>query len=885
MNKKLLIIDGSSLFFRAFYALPLLKTKKGVYTNAIYGFVMMLENAIEKIDPGSVVVCFDMKGKNFRNEIYDEYKGTRQKTPSELEQQFPIVRDILKKMNIKVLESPVYEADDIAGSLSKRASEDGYETYLLTGDKDYYQLVDENTKVLLTRKGIKEMDIISVESIREDFDIEPLQFIDLKGLMGDNSDNIPGVPGVGEKTGLKLVHQFGSMENLYNNLDEVSGKKLKEKLEDNKAQAFMSKKLGTIVVNVPIEEELSDFEKQEYDYETLSQMYREYEFTSLLDRLPSEFHKEEIQMISDENFVWDNLEVEEIIKQVKENKSFAFKIITDGKVYEGVEPIYFAIKSKDENPNFIKLNSKEDILKFKDIFEDEAIEILGHNLKEDLIILLDLKINFKNIAHDSMIAEYLLNSTQSDYDINNISNTHFESGYKDEEELLGKGKKKKGFADLEEDELKTYFSFYLNTICSLRKEQINKIIEQEMVELYYEVELPLVEVLSSMELTGITTKESVLDEIGFDLDGRILKLQEKIHEEAGEEFNINSPKKLGEILFEKLNFPVIKKTKTGYSTAVDVLEKLKGHGEIVENVIEYRQLTKLKSTYVEGLKALINQETGKIHSHFNQTITSTGRISSTEPNLQNIPIRSEEGRLIRKCFLATEGNLLVDADYSQIELRVLANIAQDENMISAFLADEDIHSKTASEVFHVELDEVTPLQRSRAKAVNFGIVYGISDYGLSQNLDIPRKEAQTYIDEYLKNFSGIKNYMDVEVKKGREDGYVKTILNRRRYIPELNAKNFNIRSFGERVALNTPIQGSAADIIKIAMVKVYKALKDENLESKLILQIHDELIVDAKEAELEKVKELMKNLMENAVEMDIPLKIDMQVGNNLYETK
>ena len=885
MNKKLLIIDGSSLFFRAFYALPLLKTKKGVYTNAIYGFVMMLENAIEKIDPGSVVVCFDMKGKNFRNEIYDEYKGTRQKTPSELEQQFPIVRDILKKMNIKVLESPVYEADDIAGSLSKRASEDGYETYLLTGDKDYYQLVDENTKVLLTRKGIKEMDIISVESIREDFDIEPLQFIDLKGLMGDNSDNIPGVPGVGEKTGLKLVHQFGSMENLYNNLDEVSGKKLKEKLEDNKAQAFMSKKLGTIVVNVPIEEELSDFEKQEYDYETLSQMYREYEFTSLLDRLPSEFHKEEIQMISDENFVWDNLEVEEIIKQVKENKSFAFKIITDGKVYEGVEPIYFAIKSKDENPNFIKLNSKEDILKFKDIFEDEAIEILGHNLKEDLIILLDLKINFKNIAHDSMIAEYLLNSTQSDYDINNISNTHFESGYKDEEELLGKGKKKKGFADLEEDELKTYFSFYLNTICSLRKEQINKIIEQEMVELYYEVELPLVEVLSSMELTGITTKESVLDEIGFDLDGRILKLQEKIHEEAGEEFNINSPKKLGEILFEKLNFPVIKKTKTGYSTAVDVLEKLKGHGEIVENVIEYRQLTKLKSTYVEGLKALINQETGKIHSHFNQTITSTGRISSTEPNLQNIPIRSEEGRLIRKCFLATEGNLLVDADYSQIELRVLANIAQDENMISAFLADEDIHSKTASEVFHVELDEVTPIQRSRAKAVNFGIVYGISDYGLSQNLDIPRKEAQTYIDEYLKNFSGIKNYMDVEVKKGREDGYVKTILNRRRYIPELNAKNFNIRSFGERVALNTPIQGSAADIIKIAMVKVYKALKDENLESKLILQIHDELIVDAKEAELEKVKELMKNLMENAVEMDIPLKIDMQVGNNLYETK
>lgn len=885
MNKRLLIIDGSSLFFRAFYALPLLKTKKGLYTNAIYGFVMMLENAIEKIDPSNLVVCFDMKGKTFRNDIYNEYKGTRQKTPSELEQQFPLVRDILKMMNIKVLESPIYEADDIAGTLSKKASEEGYETYLLTGDKDYYQLVDENTKVLLTRKGIKEMDIVSVESIKEDFEITPEQFIDLKGLMGDNSDNIPGVPGVGEKTGLKLIHQFSTMENLYDNIDEVSGKKLKEKLIDNKAQAFMSKKLGTIIRNVPIDEELEDFKKQEYDFENLSNMYREFEFNSLLVRLPSEYHKEEIEMSSKENFVWDNLEVDEVIENIKNKKSFAFKIITDGKIYENIEPMYLAIKVKDENPNFIKLNSSKDLLKFKDIFEAEEIEILGHSLKDDLITLLYLNIDFKNIAHDSKIAEYLLNSTQSDYDINNLTNTYFSKGYKDEEELLGKGKKKKEFKDLTEEELKTYFSFYLNSIYKLREVQISKIIEQEMTELYYEVELPLVEVLSSMELIGINTKESVLDEIGLSLDKKIKDLEEKIYKEAEEEFNINSPKKLGEILFEKMEFPVIKKTKTGYSTAADVLEKLKGQGEIIDYVLEYRKLSKLKSTYVDGLKDLINKDTGRIHSHFNQTVTSTGRISSTEPNLQNIPIRAEEGRLIRKSLLASENYKLVDADYSQIELRVLANLSKDKNMIDAFLDDDDIHARTASEVFKVELSEVTPLLRSQAKAVNFGIVYGISDYGLSQNLNIPRKEASTYINNYLEHYSGIKKYMDEEIKKGKEIGYVKTILNRRRYIPELNAKNFNIRSFGERVALNTPIQGSAADIIKIAMVKVYKSLKEKNLKSKLILQIHDELIVDAVDDEVEEVKKLMKDIMESAVEMDIPLKIDMQVGSSLYETK
>ena len=884
MKERVLIIDGSSLFFRAFYALPLLKTKRGIYTNAIYGFIMMLENAIEKVNPNYLVVCFDMKGKTFRNELYEDYKGTRQKTPTELEQQWPIVRDIIDKMNIKILESPVYEADDIAGTLSLIAENEGYDSILLTGDKDYFQLVDKNTQVLLTRKGITEMDIISVESIKEDYDITPEEFIDLKGLMGDNSDNIPGVPGIGEKTGLKLIKEFGTIENLYDNLDKVTGKKLKENLENYKTQAFMSKKLGTIVRNVPLDVGIEDLKIKERNYEDLSTMYREYEFNTLLQRLPEEFHKADIEMISKDLIKYEDKSLDEVIDSIHSKKSFAFKFVTDGKIYESVKPIYLAIKVNDEAPVILNIDD-EKTLKLKSIFEDKNIEKIGHNLKEDIMILMDYEIDIKNYTYDSMIAEYILNSTESNYDINNLSNIYFSIGYMDLDELLGKGKKSKKFSEIEEDELKKYFAFYLNTIHNLKSLQLEKIKEQGMDELYYEIELPLVEVLSSMEFIGIRTKSSVLDDIGDNLDIKIKELEKNIYREAGEEFNINSPKKLGVILFEKLNYPVIKKTKTGYSTSADVLEKLEGKGEIINYVLEYRQLAKLKSTYVDGLKELINGDTGRIHSHFNQTVTSTGRISSTDPNLQNIPIRTDEGRLIRKAFLASEDCLLVDADYSQIELRVLASISSDKNMIEAFDNDDDIHKRTAAEVFGVDFDDVTPLLRSRAKAVNFGIVYGISDYGLSQNLNIPRKVAADYIENYLKHYSGIKDYMDNEVKKARSKGYVETILKRRRYIPELNAKNYNIRSFGERVAFNTPIQGSAADIIKIAMVKVYEALRDEKLESKLILQIHDELIVDAKEDEVDNVKKLMKDIMEQAVDLKVKLKVDMEVGSSLYDTK
>ena len=885
MDNKFLIIDGSSLFFRAFYALPLLKTKRGLYTNAIYGFVMMVENAIEKIKPSHVVVCFDMKGKTFRSDIYKDYKGTRQKTPNELEQQWPLVRDILNYMNIKILESPVYEADDIAGTLSKIASEKNFDNYLLTGDKDYFQLVNENTRVLFTRKGITEMDIITVDKIKEDYGIEPLEFIELKALMGDASDNIPGIHGIGEKTGLKLIRQFHTLENLYDNIDQVSGKKLKEKLVDGKMSAFMSKKLGTIVKNVPIEEELDDFKKVEYDYEKLSEMYRDFEFNSMLARLPKEYQKETVEEISDDNFKFVEIkDLKELEKNIKDKKSFAFKFISDGKIYEDVKPIYLAIKVKDELVNFIAYDDIDfDFL--KEIMEDENLEKLGYSLKEDIIILMDLEIDIKNYSHDVEIAEYLLNSTKSDYDINKISMDYFKNGYLDEEDLLGKGAKKKAYADLEKDDLFKYFAFLLNTVYRLEKLQREKIEEEEMTSLYLDMELPLVEVLASMEYVGINTDEAVLDEIDEKIIDKLKNLEEEIYSEAGEEFNINSPKQLGIILFEKMDFPVIKKTKTGYSTSADVLEKLRGKGEIIDKILDYRKFSKLKSTYIDGLKAVINKKTKRIHSRFMQTVTATGRISSTDPNLQNIPIKTEEGRLIRKAFLASEGASLVDADYSQIELRVLAALSDDKEMLEAFKKGLDIHRKTASEVFHVDYDDVNSLQRSEAKAVNFGIVYGISDYGLSQNLNIPRKAAKEYIDNYLAHFVGIKNYMAEEIKRGKEDGYVETIFKRRRYIPELNAKNFNIRSFGERIALNTPIQGSAADIIKISMVKVYNELKKRNMKSKLIIQIHDELVVDAVEDEVEEVKEIMRELMENSVDLNVKLSVDMNTGKNLYESK
>lgn len=889
-NKKLMIIDGSSLIHRAFYALPLLSSKNGLYTNGIYGFLTMLYKVIDDINPNHLCVVFDKKGPTFRHKEYDQYKAQRDTTPSELAQQFPIIREILAAMNICFFELEGYEADDIAGTLAKKGKDIFDEIFLVTGDKDYLQLAKDNVKILLTRKGITELEEYDRNKVIEKYGITPEQLIDLKGLMGDQSDNIPGVPGIGEKTGLKLLKEYGTIENIYANIDTISGKKLRENLIENKHLAFLSKKLGEIFTEVPVDVDFSELEVKEPNWESLRALYEELEFNSLLNRVftyveskNADDKRQEIEftVVKGNSYL-------ELLEKIKEEKKFGFKFILSSHNYIEDKLLGIGIKTTDMPTHilFFDENNEDSFIKdFKPIFEDKAIEKIGYNLKPDIVVLFRLGIGIENIAFDAMIGQYLINPTESSYSINNLSKEYLGYTGIDEETLLGKGKNKKTFEQISKEETGNYISFILDTVFKI-EDKMKKILEEyEMLNLFYNVELPLIEVLASMEFYGFKIDKEELERLGTEYDEEIKRLTNEIYDLAGGEFNINSTKQLGDVLFNRLDLPVIKKTKTGFSTDAEVLEKLKDRHPIINKILRYRQIVKLKSTYIDGLLSLVNGNTKRIHSSFNQTVTSTGRISSTEPNLQNIPIKTDDGRKIRKAFVAEKDYLLVDADYSQIELRVLAHISKDPKLIEAFKNNEDIHRKTASEVFNVPMEEVTPRMRANAKAVNFGIIYGISDYGLARDLDIPRKEAKEYIDNYLRNYQKVKEYMENIVKEGKEKGYVETILHRRRYIPELNAKNMNIKSFGERVAMNTPIQGSAADIIKMAMVKVYKELKRRNLKSRLILQIHDELIIEAYKDEVEEVKELLKDTMENAIELNVPLLVDLEVGASWYETK
>lgn len=882
-----MIIDGSSLLHRAFYALPLLTTKEGIYTNGVYGFLTMLYRITDEYNPDYLCVAFDKKGPTFRHKEYKEYKATRQSTPSELAQQFPMIREILKAMNIVTLELSEYEADDIAGTLAKTGEEQGLDAILVTGDKDYLQLATDHTQVLITRKGISELDIYDKDKIIEEFGIEPVQFIDLKGLMGDKSDNIPGVPGIGEKTGLKLLKEYGNMDNIYENIDNISGKKLKENLIENHSLAYISKRLGEIITHVPLDVTIDDLAVKESDWKVLVPIYENYEFKSLLNKVPGEFlEKDEvINTVFDHKLIENDFE--EVVQAIKKDKKFAFKFMAEDSNYMESSIINIGIKTISSPSFIINLTNNQDefIKSFKDIFEDKSIEKIGHSIKTDLLLLFRLGIQINNYIFDSMIGQYLINPAQNNYSINQLSNDYVGYYGLDEEALVGKGKNKKTYGDLTVEEISNYLSFILETVYKLEPLITKEILEQDMKELYYGVELPLVEVLSSMEFYGFKVDKDELINLGKEYDIEIESLTRSIYEMADMEFNIKSPKQIGEVLFDKLGLPVIKKTKTGYSTDMEVLEKLLDQHPIIEKIIRYRSIVKLKSTYIDGLIALINDETNRIHSSFNQTIAITGRISSTEPNLQNIPIKTEEGKKIRKAFISQSPDFkLLDGDYSQIELRVLAHISKDPKMTEAFVNNEDIHTKTASEVFHLPMDEVTPTIRNNAKAVNFGIVYGISDYGLSRDLNISRKEAKEYIDNYLDNYKLIKQFMVDIVEEGKTNGFVETILHRRRYIPELAAKNFNVRAFGERIAMNTPIQGSAADIIKVAMVRVYDELKNRGLKSRLILQVHDELLIETYIDEIEEVKTLMKDIMENSIKLDIPLRVDLKLGDNWYDT-
>lgn len=884
MKEKFLLIDGSSLLFRAFYAIRDLKTKNGIYVNGVYGFLAMYYNMLEKYTPDYICVAFDRPGPTFRQKDYPLYKANRQKTPDELNFQFGLTKGILDALNVKYLDYDNYEADDICGTLSKIAEKKGIESIFVTGDRDYLQLINESSKVVLTKKGVSQVKEYDERVAVEEYGIKPSQFIEIKGLMGDSSDNIPGVPGVGEKTAFKLIKEFGNIDGIYDNLDKISGKKLKENLEENKKLAYMSRSLGEIFTNIKMDENLENYRVKEPNYEDLREKYESLEFRKYLKMIEDKF---EIAK-PDKEYLYDFINksnFENILEQVKNDKIFYFDFIFSDSDYIRNNPEFLAIMSKSSDVVYIVSLYLDNSLDFmKNLFENSDVLKIGSDIKSAMYYLRSQGIDFISPYEDISIGDYLLNPSKFEYSIKRQTYDYFSQEIEHEDNILGKGRDRKKFSEIDIDILGGYASSLINNLIKLREVINDEIKEKNMDELYFKIELPLIKVLMNMEYEGFKINKKYLEDLKVELSNEVDEIEKKIYCIAGEEFNINSSKQLGEILFHKRNLPVIKKTKTGFSTDIEVLEKLKGHDEIIDFIIKHRTLKKIISTYIEGILALVTDD-DKIHTKFKQNITSTGRISSIEPNLQNIPIRTDIGRRIRKAFISSNGYTLVDADYSQIELRVLAHLSKDKKMVESFKNDLDIHRKTASEVFHVPLDKVTDEQRSHSKSVNFGIIYGISDYGLSKDLNITRKEAKDYIEKYLATYPEVKIYMDNIVKLGERQGYVETLFNRRRYIPELNSKNFNIRSFGERVALNTPIQGTAADIIKIAMVNIFEKFTKRKLKSKLILQVHDELIVETADDELQEVKDLLTSTMEKAISLIIPLKVDVEVGDSWYDTK
>ncbi len=863
--EKLLILDSNSLMNRAFYALPPLTNSEGISTSAIYGFMNMLLKMKEEIKPDYIVAAFDRKAPTFRHKEYSDYKAGRKKMPAELAMQFPIIKDILKNLAIEIYEIDGFEADDIIGTVANLCEKEGIEVYVVTGDKDALQLASENINVIITKKGVTETAEYNKQAFIHEYKITPKQFIDVKGLMGDKSDNIPGVPGIGEKTAFKLIQTYGSIEEVLNNVENVNGKKLKENLEEYREQALFSKKLATIITEVPIDINLDDIKSNDnFNKEALKEQLMKLEMKKLLYKIIGEDEKKEISINKETINTLEALK--KTLEEIKDEAFFTYTVL-DSSIFSKIriDKIFLGEENQSKEiciDEIIKENKEEALKIIKGFMENENIKKVIHDSKALITILSKENIELKGLEFDTAIAAYLLDSSKGKYELNSLISRYL-------------------LEDVEEDNFFN-LSFYIKPLYLKLKELINK---DNMDELYYTIELPLVYVLSAMEKEGFNIDKLMLDELQNNFTTEIDKTQKEIYNLAEEEFNISSPKQLGKILFEKLDLPVIKKTKTGYSTNAEVLEQLKDKHPIIEKVIYYRQITKLNSTYVEGLKNVVDSD-GAIHSSFNQTVTTTGRLSSTEPNLQNIPIKYEMGREIRKVFIPKEkGDIILSCDYSQIELRVLAHMANDENMINAFKHHSDIHRKTASEVFNTPFEEVTPVMRSRAKAVNFGIIYGMSDFSLAQDLKISKKEAAEYMAIYFDRYPNIKSYLNETVEKAKEDGYVLTILNRRRFIPEIKSSNKIVKALGDRLAMNAPIQGSAADIIKIAMVKVYNRLNKEKLKSKLILQVHDELILNVKENEEENVRALVKEEMENAVKLKVPMEVDINEGSTWYEAK
>ena len=899
---KFVLVDGNSIMNRAFYGImgsKMLTTKDGKYTNAVYGFLAILFKLLDDVKPKYMAVAFDLKAPTARHKMYEGYKANRKGMPDELAEQMPIIKEILRAMNIDIVEKEGYEADDVLGTLSRYGEKHKLEVVILSGDRDTFQLATNKVTIRIphTKGGKTETDEYNKEKIIEKYGIKPKQLVDVKGLQGDTSDNIPGVPGVGEKTALKLIQEYGSIENLYKKIeegkDDLKGKQ-REKIVENKDLAYLSKTLGTINLEVPIEDNLEDFKVEEWDKQKVYEIFKELNFNRYIDRFSLRNGEEsKIEEKQEEQFKRVEKTKEEIIKFIKEQKEMIFYFVTqkledeEKIIKEKIKGISIYNKEKSE-VYYIELT--DDLNSIKEILEDKEIKKIGIDLGREYILLKQENINLEGIYYDIAIAAYILNPTNNKLKIKDLIERYLEidlTEYENEEnkqEQINLFEENSNQDNVDENLIKEV-SLYAYVIGKIKEITEQKLKEIDCLDLFYEIDMPTVEVLSNMQWNGMYVDKEELEDFGKELTDKLETITKIIYEMAGEEFNINSTKQLGEILFEKMKLPVIKKTKNGYSTDVDVLEKLKKEDPIIEQILEYRQLMKLNSTYVEGLKPYINPKTKRIHSFFHQTITATGRISSTEPNLQNIPTRFELGKRVRKVFKPENGYAYVDADYSQIELRVLASISEDKHMIEAFKEGQDIHKQAASKVFKTPIDEVTKEQRSNAKAVNFGIVYGISDFGLAEQLGIGRKQAKAYIDEYLTQYSGIKKFMDNIKEEAKENGYVETIFHRRRYIPELKSNNYMVRQFGARAAMNTPIQGTAADIMKIAMIKVFNEIKKRKLKSKIVLQVHDEMMIEAPIEEKEEIKTIIKNCMQTATELKVPLIAEISEANNWYDCK
>jgi len=882
-RKKFILIDGHALLYRAFYALPQLTTTYGQIVNAAYGFTMILIRLLEEEKPEYITIAFDTPVPTFRHKEFKEYKAHRKKMPDELISQISIIKEIIKNYNIPFFSKEGYEADDIIGTLAKEAEKRNCNTIIVTGDKDAFQLISNHTKVMATIKGITEVKIYGEEDIREKFGVGPEKIVDILALKGDVSDNIPGVPGIGEKTALALIKELGSVENILNNPDKISIKSLREQIKKYEEQIKMSKKLATIVREVPIEYDFESFRVKLPNYEELWKIFNKLEFKNLLKKIVPQINHEK------EKFKFNLIDTKEKLMKLTniiiERKYFSFYLETSSDNSISANILGIALSFKNNENYYIPLfalnlleNSKclspELVLgQLRSSFEDKETIKIGHHLKFTFVLFRRHKIELEGNNFDTMIAAYLLNPSSENYNLRNIFWEYLKY-LKNNEDKEGR-----------QDTITSIENACENAqnILKLKDVLEEKMEEKKLISLFKNIEIPLVKVLGEMEINGIKVDITFLKKVSQKVDFRLGELKKTIYNLSGTEFNINSPKQLSVVLFEKLKLPVIKKTKTGYSTNADVLNILAPQHKVVSFILEYRELDKLKNTYIDKLPLLVNSKTKRIHTSFHQTVTSTGRLSSSEPNLQNIPIRTKVGREIRKAFIAEEGFVLLSADYSQIELRILAHLSQDENLLNAFKNDEDIHAHTASGIFGLDQNIISKQMRRMAKIINFGIIYGMSSYGLAQNLGIGREEAEKYISNYFYRYQGVKKYIEREKEEARKKGYVITLLNRRRYLEGINSKDKNICEFNERIAINAPIQGSAADLIKLAMIKISESFKRERFTSRLLLQIHDELVFEIYQPELEKAKGVIKDIMEYSLKLSVPIKINLQVGNNWAE--